>query len=571
MTYRRLRGLRRACQLLFFTAFVALFALAVYPIRTPVPPDIFLRSDPLIALSTMVSLRRIVLPLLWFALPVAGASIVLGRVFCGWVCPMGTAIDIGERVAHLRGRRPSQAPPWRRLKFYVLVGLLGMMALPVAHRSARELGVSQSVGLSAIYVMDPIALITRTFALAGTPAAQWLARYSSDTVTGWTYADFADRHPLLLRALSPVQLGLSAVARPVYFRAGLLTFAVFVGIIALGRVARRFWCRNLCPLGALLGAMGKWSALRLAVSDRCTRCLRCVNECKMGAITENPKVYLGAECIQCHACAAVCPEGAISVTLGSRQVGRETEVRLDRRRLLGSLGAGLAAAVLLKVDWGAKRSAAGVLKVSSSRLLRPPGALAEDEFVTACVRCGECMKVCPTNALQPAVGEGGLEALGTPVLVPRIGPCAQQCNACGQVCPTRAIEPFRPEEKAHLFMGTAAVNRSTCIAWSSDRTCLVCDEACSYNAISQVVENGRQAPVVHEDICVGCGICEWVCPVEPLGAIHVGSAGDRRHLSREEQRRLREMAAEPVDQTAGEAGRGGGRAEGAAGSPYPGL
>lgn len=552
----RLRGLRRASQLAFFAAFVLLFSCAAYPLKSPVPVDLFLRADPLLALSAMLSLRRLVLPLLWYALPVVALSLLLGRAFCGWTCPMGTTIDICERLFRIRGRSPAQAPRWSGVKFYVLIGLVATMVFPAAHRQAsfarsqEELGLSQSVGLSATYVADPIALLTRTFAWAGLPTAQYAVCFSSDTVTAWTDSGFVDRHPTLARALSPIQLGLSRVARPVYFRLGLASFVVFVVIVALGRYARRFWCRNLCPLGALLAWLGRASPLRLVVSEKCTRCMRCANECKMGAIAEDPHRYLGPECIGCFSCIAVCPEGAISLMASDGHTGRaklarrEDELRLDRRRVLQAVGLGVAAAVLPKVDWRTSRSAAteGVLKISSARLIRPPGALAEEEFVTACVRCGECMKVCPTNAIQPALGEGGLEALGTPILVPRIGACAQPCNLCGRVCPTRAIQPFSVEEKAYLYLGTSRIDRSTCIAWAADRQCLICDEACPYDAISQQVLDGVRKPVVKERICVGCGMCEWVCPVEPLGAIRVCSAGDRRHLSREAQRRLREEA-----------------------------
>ena len=543
---RRLRGLRRASQLFFLAGFVLLFALAAFPLRSPIPVDLFLRGDPLIALSAMVSLRKLIVPLVWYALPVLVLSLFLGRVFCGWICPMGTTIDICERLFRVKGRRPSQAPRWRTAKFYVLIALVVTMLVPAAHRSAAELGVTQTVGLSAVYVMDPIALLTRTFTLVGLPAAQWAVQMTRDTVTSWSYTPVVEEHPALDRALIPVQTGLSLVARdgPVHFRLSLLAFATFVGVVALGRYARRFWCRNLCPLGALLGVAGKASPVRLAVSAKCTGCMRCVNECKMGAISEDPHQYSGPECIGCYSCIAVCPEKAISVTIGHLDTDRTDELQLDRRRLLSAAGAGLAAVVLPKVGWGAMRTQATekVLKVSSARLIRPPGALAEEEFVTACVRCGECMKVCQMNALQPAFGEGGLEALGTPIIVPRMGPCIQPCDLCGAVCPTRALEPFTVEEKSHLYLGTASIDRSTCIAWAADRQCLVCDEACSYDAISQKEVEGIPRPVVHEDICVGCGICEWVCPVEPLGAIRVYSSGDRRHWTRAEQRELRQRA-----------------------------
>jgi ferredoxin-type protein NapF len=397
---------------------------------------------------------------------------------------------------------------------------------------------------------------------------------TSDTVTMWSYSDFVEKHPGLSRALTPVQIGLSAVTRPAYFRLGLAAFLIFGGIVALGRYQKRFWCRNLCPLGALLGVL-TWAGgkllpygPRLAVSDKCNRCMRCANECKVGAIEQETRSCptdrvrsRGPECIECYSCIAVCPQHAISLTAGYDASAREEELQLDRRRVLGAIGAGIAAVVIPKSSLSVMRTDATekVLKLSSLRLIRPPGSLPEDQFVTACVRCSECMKVCPTNTLQPAVGEGGLEALGTPVIVPRVGPCTQPCNLCGDVCPTRAIEPFSVEEKTHLYVGTASVDRSTCIAWASGRECVVCGEACSYHAISQdVSEAGVQRPVVNEGICVGCGICEYVCPVEPLGAIWVGSSGDRRHLGRAEQRALRKQAGQeqaPAQQDA----------------PYPGV
>ncbi len=540
--YRRLRALRRVSQIVFLAGFLLLFAFAAYPLKSPIPVDLYLRADPLLALSAMVSLRRLLFPLFWYAVPVVVLSILLGRVFCGWVCPMGTSIDVMERVFRIRGRRPQGEPRWRRAKLYLLIALLVTMIVPAAHRSPAETGLTQSVGLSAVYLMDPMALLTRTATWVGLPVVQWVVRMTSDTVTGWSYSDLVGRHPALDRALAPVQLGLSVVARPASFRLVLLTFLIFAGIVALGRYERRFWCRNLCPLGALLGWLGRLSPVRLAVGERCNQCMGCVGECKMGAITEDPKRYRGPECIECMSCAAVCPQGTISLTTGYDGVAREDELRLDRRRVLGAMAGGLAAVVLPKVSLGSKRSDATeqVLKISSLRLIRPPGALAEDEFVTACVRCGECMKVCPTNTLQPAVGEGGLEALGTPVVVPRVGPCTEPCDLCGRVCPTGAIAPFSVEEKRHLYLGTARVNRSTCIAWVQEKECLICDEACSYDAISQEMIEGSGRPVVDERICVGCGICEWICPVEPLGAIRVDSSGDRRHLGRDLQRLLRE-------------------------------
>jgi NAD-dependent dihydropyrimidine dehydrogenase PreA subunit len=124
------------------------------------------------------------------------------------------------------------------------------------------------------------------------------------------------------------------------------------------------------------------------------------------------------------------------------------------------------------------------------------------------------------------------------LLVPRIGPCAAECTACGQVCPTDALAPFTVEEKYWIYLGTAAIDRSTCLVWAQGRQCLICDEYCTYDAIYwKQDEQGRRVPYVDEFRCVGCGLCENACPIQPLAAIRVSSIGDKREWPRAVQHR----------------------------------
>jgi formate hydrogenlyase subunit 6/NADH:ubiquinone oxidoreductase subunit I len=132
-------------------------------------------------------------------------------------------------------------------------------------------------------------------------------------------------------------------------------------------------------------------------------------------------------------------------------------------------------------------------------------------------------------------------------LTPRVGPCAQSCDLCGRICPTGAIEPFDWREKKWLYIGRAQIDRSTCIAWYADRKCLVCDEYCSYNAIYWEEEEGAMRPFVDEARCIGCGLCEAFCPIQPQAAIRVHSLGDKRELSRPEQLDIRKGAEKRED------------------------
>jgi MauM/NapG family ferredoxin protein len=231
-----------------------------------------------------------------------------------------------------------------------------------------------------------------------------------------------------------------------------------------------------------------------------------------------------AECIHCYRCTTICPEGVIEAKLGrpgskGGHLGQDP-VNLSRRHALGSVGLGL--------GWLATTKAASSPDYRSDRCIRPPGALPEEQFLQACIRCGECMRACPTNGLQPALSEAGLEGWMSPVLVPKIGPCVEQCTLCGEVCPTDAIRSFTMEQKRHeIRLGLAVVDQDTCIAYNGGRDCIVCAEVCSYSAVifkdiqDDLLGRTKRVPTVDETLCTGCGICETKCPVTPQRAIFV--------------------------------------------------
>jgi polyferredoxin/formate hydrogenlyase subunit 6/NADH:ubiquinone oxidoreductase subunit I len=509
-----MENLRRVVQVLVFVGFLYLFlaTVGVYSAKarhivlgSGAPVDLFFQLDPLLGLTTMLSTRQIIREMLVCGLPIVVLTLLAGRFFCGWLCPLGTCLDAGDKL-FFRKRRDkrgeSREGNARNIKYYVLVAVL------VAAFFSSQLA----------YLLDPITIITRAFTLAAFPIVQ----FGVHSAGGQSPVFPAD-----------VQY---------FFRLNFLAAAVFVTIIALNSVSRRYWCRNLCPLGALLGVFSKVSLIRRKVSDRCPSCAKCIPDCKMGAIKDDPKQYQATECVYCYSCTCVCPALATKIVPSLASEGYNSGLDLNRRRLFQAAGIGAGLAVLGKTNAAAKTSRTGKLKISSAELIRPPGSVAEDEFVNRCVRCSECMKVCPTGGLQPALTEAGIEGLWTPVLVPRIGECSQQCNLCSQVCSTDAIQSFDLPEKYHLYIGRAVIDRSQCIAWNSDKQCLVCDEACSYHALSWKMVDGVKRPFINEHKCVGCGICENVCPIQPVAAVRVFSLGDKRHMTREMQKAFFEQA-----------------------------
>ena len=312
-------------------------------------------------------------------------------------------------------------------------------------------------------------------------------------------------------------------SRSIYM--ALLTFLIFSGIIALNRLAPRFWCRYLCPLGALLSLISPLGFFKRRVSPECNECLKCVRSCPMGAIEKTRKKPVWPNASS----AGRAPGSARrrrspfppSLFLGHQLGGEYSSVDFSRRGFLYSFAGGLAAAFL--VD----RTPFTPLW-ARQQIIRPPGAVPEAEFLRTCIRCGECMKSCVTNTLQPCFWESGLSGLWTSRMDLRLAACEQNCNVCGKVCPTQAIRSLSLEEKTHAKMGTAILRKERCLVWAQDKLCLICDEICPYNAIVFRTVDGYRRPVVIASRCNGCGFCEQRCPVGGPSAIVVVPDGEIR-------------------------------------------
>jgi len=248
------------------------------------------------------------------------------------------------------------------------------------------------------------------------------------------------------------------------------------------------------------------------------------------------------ECHLCFNCEAVCPHDVISFEWFPGRGAIEASPDLSRRTLLGSAAAGVA---FLPLARSSDFLGSGEGPNHDPRLIRPPGALPEKEFLERCIKCGECMKVCPNNALHPALLQGGLEGLWSPVLIPRIGYCEETCTLCGQVCPTGAISLLTEAERVGgqgapaVKIGTAFFDRGRCLPWAMATPCIVCEEWCprSPKAIwtEEVAVPTRDGgtvrvrrPRVDPERCIGCGACESACPVVDRPAVYVTSVGESR-------------------------------------------
>jgi ferredoxin len=315
------------------------------------------------------------------------------------------------------------------------------------------------------------------------------------------------------------------------------SIAILLVVLGMELVSRRFWCRYLCPSGALLGVIARYSAMRrlpLVVCKGCPASGDCADNCRMGAFTSDRK-FVADDCNLCMDCVGDCPRHVATFKLNGWRRRRRADVppalrppgiQISRRAFVGAVGVGIATPII------ARAARAGLETKPSQYLLRPPGAADDQRLLDLCVRCGQCMKVCPTNTLQPDYLGSGIEGMFAPRLVPRIGQCEFSCTLCGQVCPTGAIPKLMAEQKHQTIIGKAVFNQDLCLPWAKNEECICCEEHCpvsekaiQYDLVEVTNAWGErvtlQRPYVVFDRCIGCGICEFVCPVEGEAAIRV--------------------------------------------------
>jgi MauM/NapG family ferredoxin protein len=501
-----LSSLRRLSQLLFVIFFLILFRKTDYAgiDQIPYAVNIFFRLDPLVTASVILAAKSII-TLVLYSLIVVFLTFFLGRFFCGWVCPLGSLLDLCHRSISQRKQVPQQK--FRSLKYILLTLIL----------------TSAFFGLSLVGYFDPFSILVRSMTIVLDPLLYSIVSAPFDFL-------YKAAPNWVTKASEPIFVQIKQFILPYnqkIFTLTLLSLLIFLLIFALEKIERRFWCRNLCPLGGLLALLSRFSLLRGHINETCNDCLSCSRGCRMDAIDEQRRI-IPHDCNLCLECRDLCPTKSISFNF-KKKLQKIFSVGVSRRTFVGMLSTGILLPSLLKVR--------AQSNVPNQSLIRPPGAVNEASFLNRCIRCGLCMKVCPTNALHPVFLESGPEGIFSPRIIPKIGYCEFKCTLCGQVCPTGAISELLLKEKQKFVIGKAYFDKDRCLPYAKEIPCMVCEEHCptpdkaiKFRGGQVFNENGKlvnlKKPYLIESLCIGCGVCENKCPIEGTAAVRVVRTND---------------------------------------------
>ncbi len=441
---------------------------------------------------------------------VIGLTLLLGRIYCSVICPLGIFQDVITRIriwcAPRRKRRTGlfrYASANTRTRLAVLGVFTVLLVLALSNLLAAAIA-----GLIAPYSAFG-RIVTQIF------APVW--RFVNNLLAGYSAADGS-----YMFDIAPVH----AVVLPLTIVA-LLTLITVALFAALGG---RAYCNTICPVGTVLGYLSKYSLFKIRIdTSKCVSCGKCGRFCKSSCIDVKNHQIDYTRCVACMDCIGRCSESAISYTFRRPKAPQGTDVRsvakkgspaVDKGRRAFMFAGGMAAGALAVK--AAEKTVDGGLtplknkKAAEGKPIVPAGAASVASFSKHCTACQLCVNACPHGVLQPS---SDFDNFMQPHMVFTDTFCRPDCTLCSTICPAGAINPVTVEEKSSIKIGNAVVDYSTCIAASAGKPCGSCMRHCPAGAISMVpVENetlGRKTlhPVVDETVCIGCGSCEYHCPV----------------------------------------------------------
>ena len=429
-------------------------------------------------------------------------TLLLGRVYCSVICPLGIFQDIVAWFGKRRKKLPykySPAVSWLR---YTMLGVF-VIALVAGIGSLAAL-------------LDPYAAFGRIANNLLQPLYQW-----GNNVLAY-FAERADSY-----AFYSVDVWMKSL--PTF----IIAAVTLVAVVILAWRNGRTYCNTICPVGTFLGFISRYSWLKPVIdTTKCNGCGLCARNCKAACINSKAHTIDYSRCVMCLDCLDKCSQHAISYTRRRAEKSAPKEVDTARRTFITTAAAvaatGLIEAQEKKVDGGLAAIEDKKIPNRTTRIT-PPGSLSIKHFAQHCTGCQLCVSACPNGVLRPS---GNLLTLMQPEMSYERGYCRPECTKCSEVCPAGAIRPITREEKTGIQIGHAVWVKANCVVLTDGVSCGNCARHCPSGAIQMVPsdpndENSLKIPVVNTERCIGCGACENLCPARPFSAIYV--EGHERH------------------------------------------
>lgn len=495
-----LKRIRVVIAALFFICFFIVFA----DFRSIVPTEYF---DILLFLQFAPSLLRFhdigTLAASGF-LVVIILTILSGRTYCSFLCPLGIGQDIMSRIGG-RFRKKFKRYGYKRPFTIVRYSLLAITLI-----------VTVGWGIYFFTLLDPYSIFGRFMTYFIKPVILFINNF---------VAGILGKFDVYYLSHIPVKpFALVAYSIPA-------AFFILIGTLSLTK--GRLYCNMICPVGTFLGLLSKISIFRIKLDETaCTRCGRCALGCKSSCIDFLNHDIDVTRCVDCFDCITICQQKALSYgVVNLKKKPHETD-ESRRKVIAGSL---FLLFGIPGVSYGQEKNIPKPKKDSTVKENRtfpvcPPGSGGIEDFNIDCTACSLCINACPNGVLQPAVNQYGIAGFMQPVLDYHKGFCAFNCTICTDICPTNALRPLALEAKKLTQIGKAIFIKDNCIVKTEKTACGACSESCPTKAVHMIPYEGNLViPEVTADICIGCGHCENSCPTVPYKAIYVD--GNEIHIA----------------------------------------
>jgi ferredoxin-type protein NapF len=490
------QGHLRIFRIIIAVTFLVLITFLFVDFREIVPP---VWTDRILFLQFVPAMVRfIAIP----ALAATGFIFILaltaffGRVYCSAICPLGIFQDVISRISkrvHLIKRYK-----YKKALNYLRYPLLALAVIPVIFGSLFILNLIEPYSIFGRIFSD---LVRPGMIAANNGIAGLLEKFNTYVVA---------RQNLQLVTWHTVLIPIVSLALVTWL-------SLYFG---------RLYCNTVCPVGTVLGLLSRISVFKIKMdAATCTKCGKCAFACKSSCINVKTLQVDSSRCVACYDCISVCPESSIRYERAVGAGKKPVPGAASKREFIGkTLIYALALAGISRKGFAVegKDRPAGRIANKKKYPVTPPGSVSIKHFNARCTACHLCVTVCPTSVLQPSFLEYGFTGMMQPRMDYSVEYCNYECTRCGDVCPTGAILPLTVEDKKLEQTGQVNFIREKCIVYTDNTSCGSCSEHCPTQAVKMVpYKNDLTIPETDKEICIGCGACEFACPVKPNTAIYV--------------------------------------------------